>query len=172
MNEALSLGAAGVQVGTAFALCADSGMRDDYRHTLLDSVAAGDGRVFTDPLASPTGFPFKVADVADSLSDPEIYTARPRICDLGYLREAYRTDEGQVGWRCPAEPSNVFASKGGAIEETAGRKCICNALVATVGHPQIRAGKYWSTASSRRATTWRACVSSFPPTAATTPPQT
>ncbi|MBP8273704.1 MAG: nitronate monooxygenase [Acidobacteria bacterium] len=142
VNEALSLGAAGVQVGTAFALCAESGMRDDYRHTLLNSVAAGEGRVFTDPLASPTGFPFKVADVADSLSDPEIYAARPRICDLGYLREPYRTDEGQVGWRCPAEPANVYASKGGAIEDTAGRKCICNALVATVGHPQIRAGKY------------------------------
>ena len=35
----------------------------------------------------------------------------------------------------------MFVSKGGATEETAGRKCICNALMATAGHPQIRAGK-------------------------------
>ncbi len=139
--EALSLGAAGVQVGTAFAPCAESGMRDDYRQAVLTRVAAGDTRVFTDPLASPTGFPFKVADVPTSLSDPSVYAVRPRICDLGYLREAYRTDDGDVGWRCPAEPANVFVSKGGATEETAGRKCICNALMATAGHPQIRAGK-------------------------------
>jgi len=129
-------------VGTAFALCAESGMRDDYRTSVLHSVAAGEGDVFTDPLASPTGFPFKVADVAESLSDPELYAARPRICDLGYLREPYRLDDGQVGWRCPAEPANVYVSKGGAISDTIGRKCVCNALVATVGHPQVRAGKY------------------------------
>ena len=140
--EALSLGAAGVQVGTAFALCAESGMRTDYRKELLRQVVAGETRIYTDPLASPTGFPFKVADVRESLSDPGLYAIRPRICDLGYLREPYRTEEGAVGWRCPAEPPNVYVSKGGTPENTVGRKCICNALIATVGHPQIRAGKY------------------------------
>ncbi len=45
------------------------------------------------------------------------------------------------GWRCPAEPANVYASKGGDVADTAGRKCICNALIATAGHPQIRAGR-------------------------------
>jgi len=142
VEEALALGAAGVQVGTAFALCAESGLRADYRASLLGRVAAGTARVVTDPLASPTGFPFKVADVESSLSDPDLYATRPRICDLGYLREPYRMEDGQVGWRCPAEPPNVYVSKGGALENTTGRKCICNALVATAGHPQIRAGKY------------------------------
>lgn len=142
LREALALGAAGIQVGTVFALCAESGMRDDYRALLLQGVKAGNVRVFTDPLASPTGFPFKVADVEASLSDPEIYAARPRICDLGYLREPYREEDGQVGWRCPAEPANVFVSKGGDLADTGGRKCICNALIATAGHPQIRAGRF------------------------------
>ncbi len=141
LRDALALGAAGIQVGTAFAFCAESGMRSDYRTSLLQRVKAGEVRVFTDPLASPTGFPFKVADVETSLSDPEVYAARPRICDLGYLREPYRQDDGQIGWRCPAEPANVYASKGGDVADTAGRKCICNALIATAGHPQIRAGR-------------------------------
>jgi nitronate monooxygenase len=142
LEEAISFGAAGVQVGTAFALSEESGLRPDYRAELLGRIAAGTVEVFTDPLASPTGFPFKVAAVHGSLSDPVVAAARPRICDLGYLREAYRTAGGGVGWRCPAEPVGVYVSKGGAAEDTAGRKCICNALVATAGHPQIRAGKY------------------------------
>jgi len=103
-----------------------------------------DGRVkvFTDPLASPTGFPFKVARLPGTMSEVEEYDARPRICDLGFLREAYRQEDGTVGFRCPAEPVNVYVSKGGDFEATTGRKCICNALIATAGHPQVRAGKY------------------------------
>jgi len=142
LSAALALGASGVQVGTAFALCAESGMRADYRAEILRRLSAGESHVFTDPLASPTGFPFKVADVSGSLSDSQVYAARPRICDLGYLREAYRADDGSVGWRCPAEPVNVYAAKGGAVSDTLGRKCICNALIATAGFPQVRAGKF------------------------------
>jgi nitronate monooxygenase len=142
LKAARASGAAGVQVGTAFALCRESGLRDDYRRTLLDDVRAGSAQVFTDPRASPTGFPFKIAHVAGSLSEDAVLRARPRICDLGYLREAYRTPDGTIGFRCPAEPPSVFASKGGAIEDTVGRQCICNALIANIGHPQVRAGKY------------------------------
>ena len=105
-------------------------------------MAAGSARVFTDPLASPTGFPFKVAAVAGSLSDDAVFQARPRICDLGYLREAYRTPEGSVGFRCPAEPPSLFVAKGGAVEKTLGRKCICNALMANIGHAQVRGARF------------------------------
>ena len=35
LREALDAGAAGVQVGTAFALCAESGLRAEYRTRLL-----------------------------------------------------------------------------------------------------------------------------------------
>jgi nitronate monooxygenase len=76
------------------------------------------------------------------LSEHEVYLARPRICDLGYLREAYRTAEGMIDYRCPGEPETVYLSKGGKLEDTVGKQCLCNALVAAIGLPQIRSGKY------------------------------
>lgn len=142
LREAMDLGATGVQVGTAFAFCAESDLRHDYKHALLQKAVTGAALVFTDPLASPTGFPFKVAQLEDSISEQNLYLARPRICDLGYLREAYRTNDGMIGYRCPGEPASIYRSKGGKQEDTEGRKCICNALIANLGQAQVRAGKY------------------------------
>jgi nitronate monooxygenase len=141
LHAARAEGAAGIQVGTAFALCTDSGMRPDYRAALLEHVREEGARVRTDPLASPTGFPFKVANLPGTVALEDVYASRPRICDLGYLREAYRTDEGAIGYRCAAEPVSLYVDKGGDVNDTVGRKCICNALMATAGYPQIRAGK-------------------------------
>lgn len=140
LRDALEEGAAGIQVGTAFAYSVESGMRRDYKQAVLQQVAAGTARVFTDRLGSPSGFPFKVVQLEGTVSDESTYRARPRVCDLGYLREAYRTPEGTIDFRCAGEPVNVFVSKGGDIAETEGRKCICNALMATMGHPQARSG--------------------------------
>lgn len=142
LREALDAGATGIQVGTAFALCDESGLSQVYRQGLIDDARAGRAHVFTSPVASPAGFPFKVADVPGTLSDPAILQARPRICDLGYLREAYQTTDGTVGFRCPAEPVNVYVEKSGDAAATLGRACICNALVATAGLPQVRAGRH------------------------------
>ena len=142
LTEALAAGAAGVQVGTAFAFCRESGLRADYKQALLAKALSGEVRVFTDPVASPTNFPFKVARLEGTLSEHEIYSARPRICDLGYLREAYRTPMGTIDYRCSAEPVTTYLSKGGKVENTAGRKCLCNALMANIGHPQTRNRKY------------------------------
>ena len=142
LREALAAGAAGVQVGTPFAFCAESGLREDYKQALLKKVATGGAGVSTDSVASPTNFPFKVARLEGTLSDEEVYWDRPRICDLGYLRESYRTADGEIAFRCPAEPVTVYQSKGGSPGDTAGRKCLCNSLVATAGHPQVRSGKY------------------------------
>jgi len=142
LREALGAGAAGVQVGTAFAFCAESGLREDYKQALLKKAMRGQATVFTDPVASPTGFPFKVARLAGTLSEQEDYLARPRVCDVGYLREAYRTADGTIDYRCAGEPVTVYLSKQGKEEDTAGRKCLCNALLANIGHPQARGGKY------------------------------
>lgn len=138
LRAARTAGAAGVQVGTAFAFCEESGLRADYKDALLAQVRAGRARVFTDPLASPTSFPFKVAELAGTMSDPAIYQARTRVCDLGYLREAYRTGDGSIGFRCAAEPVSVYVGKGGLAADTVGRKCVCNALVANIGLGQVR----------------------------------
>ncbi|MCL2661188.1 MAG: nitronate monooxygenase [Acidobacteriaceae bacterium] len=140
LREALDLGATGVQVGTAFEMAEESGLREDYKRNLMARIMAGSAGVFTDPLVSPAGFPFKVAELEETVSDLEVFKARPRICDLGFLREAYRTEAGEIGFRCAAEPVSVFVSKGGKIEETEGRKCICNGLLANIGQPQARNG--------------------------------
>jgi nitronate monooxygenase len=138
LREALDQGAAGVQVGTAFAFSRESGMRPDLKARLIQQAIAGKGEVFTDPLASPTGFPFKVAQLAGTTSSPDVYEARIRTCDLGYLREPYAVGEGEIGYRCSAEPVETYVAKGGKIEETVGRKCLCNTLMANIGHAQTR----------------------------------
>ena len=138
VREALEQGAAGVQVGTAFAFSRESGLRADLKASLMAKAVAGTGEVFTDPLASPTGFPFKVAQLEGSYSDADVTAARTRVCDLGYLREPYAAGEGKIGYRCSAEPVANYLAKGGKIEDTVGRKCLCNALMANIGHAQIR----------------------------------
>jgi len=136
LQHALDEGACGVQVGTAFALCEESGLLPEARHELIRQSLVGKARVVTDPLASPTGFPFKVAELAGSLSDDAVYQQRRRLCDLSFLRQAYRRGDGKIGYRCPAEPIAAYVAKGGREEETVGRKCLCNALIANVGMPQ------------------------------------
>ncbi|MDO9629051.1 MAG: nitronate monooxygenase [Acholeplasmataceae bacterium] len=135
---ATNLGASGIQVGTAFAFCEESGMEKSLKQRIIEAVKKGLGKVRTDPLASPTGFPFKVVEIDETNGIPEIAEKRQRICDLGYLREAYRKDNGNIGYRCPAEPVDDFVKKGGKLEETVGRRCLCNGLVATMGLGQKR----------------------------------
>jgi nitronate monooxygenase len=138
LTEARAHGAAGVQVGTAFAFCEESGMIPDLKRRFRELIRAGTARVHTDPLASPTGFPFKIAQLAQTLSDAAACAKRQRICDLGYLRQLFRRADGTVGYRCAAEPVNDFVRKGGDEHETVGRKCLCNGLAATVGVGQSR----------------------------------
>ena len=113
-------------------------MRADLKKTLIGQAVAGTGQVFTDPVASPTGFPFKVAQLEGTSSAFNIYQERKRVCDLGYLREPYAPSEGKIAYRCSAEPVDNYVAKGGKIEDTVGRKCLCNALMANIGHEQVR----------------------------------
>jgi len=136
--EALDLGAAGVQVGTAFAYCEESGFDADIKAQVLDLSARGEARVFTDPVASPTGFPFKTVQLEGTLTDPEVAEERKRICDLGYLRTGYKRDDGTIGWRCPSEPVDDYIRKGGTEDDTEGRQCLCNALMTNIGLVQVR----------------------------------
>ena len=142
LKEALQVGAAGVQVGTAFAFCKESGIPDEMKSQLLQQVCRGAGEVFTDPLASPAGFPFKVVKLEYSLSESAVYATRPRLCDLGFLRHVYRKADGSLSYRCPAEPGDLYANKGGHPEETRDRKCLCNGLLATIGLPQRQRSGY------------------------------
>ncbi|MBS0196503.1 MAG: nitronate monooxygenase [Planctomycetes bacterium] len=137
--EALRLGAAGVQVGTAFAYCEESGLDSAIKARVLAMSRAGTAHVFTDPVASPTGFPFKVLRMPGTRTDPNAPARSERLCDLGYLRHAYKKPDGTIGWRCPAEPVEDFIKKGGKEDQTHGRMCVCNGLMANIGLGQQRA---------------------------------
>lgn len=145
--RARGLGARGVQIGSIFAMAEESGMDSALKTRMIAQIRAGTNvDVYTDPLASPTGYPFKVAMLDDTMSNPEVYAQRERICDLGYLREAVElrrpgrdgTEKITVAYRCASEPIDDFLEKGGSIEQTIGRKCICNGLLATVAMGQSR----------------------------------
>jgi NAD(P)H-dependent flavin oxidoreductase YrpB (nitropropane dioxygenase family) len=137
LRDALAAGATGVQVGTLFAWCEESGLTPELRQRVLAAAARGEVHIITDPRASPTGYPFKLVDVPGVASQDN---RRTRVCDLGYLRVAYRTNAGSIGYRCAAEPVDTFVAKGGDEADTQGRRCLCNGLVADVGHAQWRDG--------------------------------
>jgi NAD(P)H-dependent flavin oxidoreductase YrpB (nitropropane dioxygenase family) len=137
--DAIAMGAQGVQCGTLFALAKESGMDAATRSEILKTIVKGDMDVFTDPVASPTGYPFKVLQLQDTLAESDEYKERPRLCSMGYLRTPYIDNKtGKLGYRCPAEPVEDWLAKGGEIEATVGRKCLCNALMANIGMPQTR----------------------------------
>ncbi len=137
LQEALAAGAAGIQVGTLFAYADESGLTDEIRRGVLQNVLRGTVRIRTEARASPTGFPFKLVSWD---GDPAEGVVRKRVCDLGYLRSAYGRGEKGLGYRCASEPEEQFIAKGGAPEETPGRQCLCNALLATIGLGQLREG--------------------------------
>jgi NAD(P)H-dependent flavin oxidoreductase YrpB (nitropropane dioxygenase family) len=138
VQDALDAGAAGVQVGTLFAFCRESGADGWLRRAVIAQVRAGTAEVRTDPRASSTGYPFKVASVPGTNSEAEAYAMRHRVCDHGYLREAYIRSDRSIGYRCAAEPVDQYVAKGGRVEDTVGRKCLCNGLLATIGLGQIQ----------------------------------
>jgi len=140
LAEARAAGAHGIQVGTAFAFSRESGILPEIKYRVLREQKAGTLSVRTDFNSSPTGFPFKVVELDDTVSDEETYAARDRICDLGYVRHLYAKSESSVGYRCPSEPEKNFLAKGGTIEGTIGKRCVCNGLLATVGLGQTRNG--------------------------------
>jgi len=138
VKHALSESATGVQVGTAFAYCEESGLQPHIKVRVLEESRQKRARVFTDPIGSPTGFPFKVVELAGTLTEEKVYADRTRVCDLGYLRTAYVDEDGTKGWRCPAEPVDDYVRKGGDVADTVGRKCLCNTLLSNIGLGQIK----------------------------------
>lgn len=138
LEEARAQGAAGIQVGTLFAYTDESGLRANHKSDVIRLALQGRADVFTDDRASPTGFPFKVVMLPDSMSEAAVYEKRERVCDLGYLRTPYRRGDGKIRFRCASEPVDTFLKKGGTLEETVGRKCLCNALMSNLGLGQVR----------------------------------
>ena len=133
LAEAISLGAEGIQAGSIFALCDESGLDQSIRREIRRRGFNGTLGVRTDMRISPTGYPFKLVILENTISELGIYSARTRICDQGALVSLYKRQDGTIGTRCASEPIDDYVRKGGKIEDTAGRGCICNALISNVG---------------------------------------
>ena len=142
LQQALDAGAVGIQVGTAFLCCAESGIDETLKSRIIQKVLDQEIEVRTDPLVSPTGYPFKVVQLEGTVSDPNVSGIRTQLCDVGMLRHFYKRTDGKVGFRCPAEPEEQFLAKGGEPEDIVGKNCLCNNLFATAGYPQRRTDGY------------------------------
>jgi NAD(P)H-dependent flavin oxidoreductase YrpB (nitropropane dioxygenase family) len=154
LRRALDVGAAGVQFGTVLALCDESGMSPALRLRVLEQIWHKRLAVVTEPLMSPTGFPFKVVQLAGSLSEEAIRSERERVacCDLGHLatpvevRRRVPRPDGRVEevvelqTLCPAEPVEAFTRKGGVMMRRKGAICLCNGLMSAAGYPGVHGG--------------------------------
>lgn len=137
LQEAKQNGAAGIQVGSMFALCDESGLRGDVKEEVGKRIVAGNLDVDTSAVASPSGFPFQVVQLEGTLSDAVVFNSRKRLCNAGYLGHVFfRSEDGVIGVRCPAEPIDNFVQKGGKKDDAEKRVCLCNGLLATAGFPQ------------------------------------
>ena len=144
LQQALAAGATGVQVGSVFALAQESGMKSTYRTAILDELKKGtdDASLVQTTLFSPTGFPFKVVQLDNTLANEAVYADRRRLCDLGLLQQRGLSKPAADGTRrlfqrCPAAPVEDFVGKRGLPINTEDRRCLCNGLLACVGLGQI-----------------------------------
>jgi len=141
-QEARALGAAGIQVGTAFAYCEESGFDQAVKEQVRARLANGGATSRADWRVSPTGFPFRVVELEGTLTDDGVVASRTKVCDIGALRTAYKREDGTVDYRCPAEPVDHYLRKGGREANVEGRVCLCNALLSSAGVPQQRRNGY------------------------------
>jgi nitronate monooxygenase len=133
LKQAIADGANGIQVGTAFAFCEESGLVPGLRNQAKSLGFQKKLQTLVRLKVSPTGFPFNVAELEGTLSSAKVYDSRERVCDLCCLRVPYLRPGGEIGYRCKAEPTEQFVKKGGRLEDTEGACCLCNGLLSTCG---------------------------------------
>jgi NAD(P)H-dependent flavin oxidoreductase YrpB (nitropropane dioxygenase family) len=156
----MSRGAYGVQVGSRFALCDESGMRRDLKDAVIEQNARGEEHLVTHARVSPTGYPFKYREIPGTLSDPAVHAERKRLCNKGYLLQGHYEDrpDGTIRetYICPAMPEKQYRRLGGTDEEMDDRVCLCNTLLAAVGlapvdePPLVTLGQSGSLCTERR----------------------
>lgn len=142
-KQARAFGANGVQIGSNFALSEESGMGPQYKSAILDQIKNGaeDVDLVKTTMFSPTGFPFKVAQLPGTLAEEDVYATRMRVCDIGLLQQRGLSKPAADGsrrlfMRCSAAPIKGFVSKRGLEFNTQERRCLCNGLLSTVGFGQ------------------------------------
>ena len=138
LKEALDEGANGIQIGTVFAYCTESGVMPEIRKAVIDKLITDGVEILTDFEASPTGYPFKLIDLNSELASIDGCKTRRRVCDLSYLQQFAWDGDSEIIYRCPGEPVESYIKKGGAEADTQGKMCLCNGLLATIGLGQVR----------------------------------
>ena len=145
LQEALAIGAFGIQVGSTFALTEESGMKAEYRTAIFKELRSGtdDAALVKTTIYSPTGFSFKVAQLEGTLSEEDVYEGRRRICDIGLLQQRGFSKPDENGnrtlfQRCAAAPVDSYLDNRGIERNTEERRCLCNGLLASVGLGQVK----------------------------------
>jgi NAD(P)H-dependent flavin oxidoreductase YrpB (nitropropane dioxygenase family) len=137
-QEWTARGAYSLQVGSRFALCEESGMHPDLRQKIVEAVARGELEVTTSPAMSPTGYPIKHVSLLGTVSQMEVYEARPRVCNKMYLTQSHFAPQPDGSTKetyiCPAMPPQQYERLGGDVADTKDRVCLCNGLLSTAGY--------------------------------------
>lgn len=133
--DAQRLGAAGVQVGTLFALADKAGLLESIKVNaltlILQRVLHAEQR-----MESPTFYPFGIASVPETITDEDLADLWVPSCDIGYL--SFPTKFGNaIVQRCAAEKPRDYVEKGGSIDDTIGMKCLCRMLLAAADYPTV-----------------------------------
>ena len=135
-----SKGAYGLQIGSRFALCEESGMREDLRNQIIEKNRQESLEVKTDMKASPTGYPIKIAQLPGTISEEAIYKARKRLCNKKYLVRSHFKEmpdgSKKETYICSAMSAEEYGRLGGDPAETEGKVCLCNGLLSTAGYYQ------------------------------------
>lgn len=136
-------GAYGIQVGSRFALCRESGILQKYRQEIIQANQNGGVEVLTCYQDSPTGYPIHRASLTGTLSDPVVYGARKRMCEHGYLCQCHsytdKADKDVSMLICPAMPLSQYSglcpdkTPEQCAADCEGKICLCEGLLATVG---------------------------------------
>ena len=142
-QEALAAGAHGVQVGTAFAFCEESGLDPDLRQRFLTSIVEPRGRRLHGPGRLTDRLPVQGGGARGHPLGATPRTRIARACATSATSAGPTSaPTGTLDYRCPSEPVDDYVRKGGQVEDTVGRKCLCNALVTNIGMGQRRPNGY------------------------------
>ena len=149
-------------------------LRRTLRRALVAKALAGNAKVYTDPKASPTGFPFKVAELEGTLSDdirlcPAAAHLRPGLP----ARSLPQARTAPSATAAPPNPRRPISPKGGSPEDLARPQMPVQRPGRQHRHAPAPGRRHHGTAaSSPWATISPASAASAPPTAPTTRPPT
>jgi nitronate monooxygenase len=136
----LAAGGAGLLVSTPFHYCEESELAADWKAEVFRQSRQAPARLAVEFVSAPVGHEVPIAKVAGSALDEDEFARRERFCDVGFLRQLYRREDGSVGYRCPGETVACHHAKGGDPEAAAGQRCFCNGMLAALGLGQVRSG--------------------------------